>query len=85
MSIFRSTLIPHHLQEYLTKWARIYKPESRGIVGLVKLVTFGMVGFVMLLAFCLFSRYMMASTPHDWRYPDPPAAASMKPLVKAVT
>eukprot|EP00438_Fugacium_kawagutii_P003232 Skav228675 [mRNA] locus=scaffold3331:3514:6876:+ [translate_table: standard] len=24
--------------------------------------------------------YMMASTPHDWRYPDPPAAASMKPL-----
>jgi len=41
-------------KEYLTKWARIYKPE-----------------------------YMMASTPHDWRYPDPPAAASMKPLVKA--
>lgn len=31
------------------------------------------------------SRYMMASTPHDWRYPDPPAAANMKPLVKAVT
>lgn len=27
--------------------------------------------------------YMMASTPHDWRYPDPAAAASMKPLVKA--
>ena len=25
----------------------------------------------------------MASTPHDWRYPDPAAAASMKPLVKA--
>eukprot|EP00931_Biecheleriopsis_adriatica_P051174 TRINITY_DN29655_c0_g2_i1.p1 TRINITY_DN29655_c0_g2~~TRINITY_DN29655_c0_g2_i1.p1 ORF type:complete len:456 (+),score=104.53 TRINITY_DN29655_c0_g2_i1:39-1370(+) len=27
--------------------------------------------------------YMMASTPHDWRYPEPEAAASMKPLVKA--
>ncbi|CAK8988594.1 unnamed protein product [Durusdinium trenchii] len=27
--------------------------------------------------------YMMASTPHDWRYPEPAAAASMKPLVKA--
>ena len=28
-------------------------------------------------------RYMMASTPHDWRYPEPAAAATMKPLVKA--
>ena len=28
-------------------------------------------------------RYMMASTPHDWRYPEPAAAANMKPLVKA--
>ncbi|CAJ1356717.1 unnamed protein product [Effrenium voratum] len=27
--------------------------------------------------------YMMASTPHDWRYPEPPAVATMKPLVKA--
>ncbi|CAE8711720.1 unnamed protein product [Polarella glacialis] len=27
--------------------------------------------------------YMMASTPHDWRYPEPAAAASMKPLVRA--
>ncbi|CAE7944882.1 MTERF4, partial [Symbiodinium sp. KB8] len=27
--------------------------------------------------------YMMASTPHDWRYPEPAAAATMKPLVKA--
>jgi len=27
--------------------------------------------------------YMMASTPHDWRYPEPPAVAAMKPLVKA--
>ena len=25
----------------------------------------------------------MASTPHDWRYPEPPAVATMKPLVKA--
>eukprot|EP00933_Yihiella_yeosuensis_P043273 TRINITY_DN38015_c0_g1_i1.p1 TRINITY_DN38015_c0_g1~~TRINITY_DN38015_c0_g1_i1.p1 ORF type:complete len:294 (-),score=47.52 TRINITY_DN38015_c0_g1_i1:619-1500(-) len=27
--------------------------------------------------------YMMASTPHDWRYPEPAAASTMKPLVKA--